>query len=147
MSKADKSEVFTNVILEIFKLGGLLISEGDQLSKEYGTTSARWKVLGAIALADSPQTVSQIAKTMGLSRQAVQRLVDVISKEGLLEFRANPVHKKARLISLSDSGMDIYAKLDKKQVRWAKDNSLNFSKKDLQTTLSVLKDVSRQFEP
>ena len=147
MNRANKNEVFTEVVLEIFKLGGLLINEGDQLTEEYGITSARWKVLGAITLANSPQTVPQIARTMGLTRQAVQRLVDVMYEEELLEFQPNPEHKKAKLVSLTNKGVNIYSKLDKKQVKWARENSLNLTKKDLETTLSVLKKISRQFEP
>ena len=146
MNRANKNEVFTEVVLEIFKLGGLLINEGDQLTEEYGITSARWKVLGAITLANSPQTVPQIARTMGLTRQAVQRLVDVMYEEELLEFQPNPEHKKAKLVSLTNKGVNIYSKLDKKQVKWARENSLNLTKKDLETTLSVLKKISRQFE-
>lgn len=146
MNRANKNEVFTEVVLEIFKLGGLLINEGDQLTEEYGITSARWKVLGAITLANSPQTVPQIARTMGLTRQAVQRLVDVMYEEKLLEFQPNPEHKKAKLVSLTNKGVNIYSKLDKKQVKWARENSLNLTKKDLETTLSVLKKISCQFE-
>ena len=146
MNKLNKGQVFTDVVLEVFKLGGLLINEGDQITKEFGITSARWKVLGAVALANAPQTVSQIARTMGLTRQAVQRLVDIMSQEGLLKLLPNPEHKKAKLVSLTKKGNDIYFKLDKKQIKWAQNNAQNLSKKDLEITLSVLKKISQQFE-
>ena len=81
MEDSQKGPVFTEVVLEIFKLGGLLIHEGDLMTSEYGITSARWKILGAIALVGTSQTVPQIARTMGLTRQAVQRLVDALTLE------------------------------------------------------------------
>lgn len=146
MKGTKKGEIYTEIVLEVFKLGGLLINEGDQLTKEFGITSARWKVLGAIALAGSPLTVPQIARTMGLSRQAVQRLVDVMHSEEFLELLPNPDHKKAKLVSLSDKGLDIYSKLDKKQVKWANKNSQNLIQKDLEAALSVLRDISRELE-
>jgi hypothetical protein len=57
----------TEVILSIFKANGLLVTSGDQLSASEDLTSARWQVLGAIALADRPLTVPQIARRMGLT--------------------------------------------------------------------------------
>ena len=94
MEDSQKGPVFTEVVLEIFKLGGLLIHEGDHMTSEYGITSARWKILGAIALSGRPQTVPQIARTMGLTRQAVQRLVDAMNKDGFLEFENNPLFSR-----------------------------------------------------
>jgi len=141
-----KGEIFTEIVLEIFKLGGIMVAEGDRLTSEYGLTSARWKVLGAVSLAGLPQTVPQIARTMGLTRQGVQRLVDVMHKDGLLEFLENPGHKRAKLIGLSKLGKKSYEKLDQKQKLWARSNSHQINKEELQTTLSVLKKVSEQFE-
>jgi len=144
MRDSEKGPVFTEVVLEIFKLGGLLVNEGDQMADEFGITSARWKVMGAISLAGQPQTVPQIARTMGLTRQAVQRLVDTMYNDGFLEFQTNPDHKRAKLIKLSTRGEKSYAQLDRKQTHWAKKCSANLSKKELDTTLTVLRKVSEQ---
>ncbi len=146
MSAITKGEIFTEIVLEIFRLGGTLVAEGDEITREYGLTSARWKVLGAISLAESPLTVPQIARAMGLTRQGVQRLVDAMHKDGLLKFQENPGHKRAKLIALSSSGSKAYTKLDQKQKKWARSNSHLLNKEELQTTLSVLKRVSEQFE-
>ncbi len=142
MNKSKKGPVFTEIVLEVFKLGGLLVSEGDQMGFEYGVTSARWKILGALSLAGEPQTVPQIAKSMGLTRQAVQRLVDVMHKDGLLSFHQNPGHKRAKLISLSGRGREIYSKLYEKQSGWAIACSTGITQTELETTLSVLKRIS-----
>nr|WP_234422280.1 MarR family transcriptional regulator [Sedimenticola thiotaurini] len=109
---------------------------------EYGVTSARWKVLGALSLAGEPQTASQIARSMGLTRQAVQRLVDAMYEDQLLIFHENPDHKRAKLISLSELGEEVYLKLDEKQTEWATKCSIGITKVELETTLSVLKRIS-----
>ena len=142
MTDVNKGPVFTEAVLEIFKLGGLLVNEGDLMTSEFGITSARWKILGAIALPGKPQTVPQIAKTMGLTRQAVQRLVDAMHKDGFLKFQTNPEHKRAKLIKLSTLGEITYAALDQKQMVWATECSSSLSKEELDTTLSVLKNIS-----
>ncbi|QPI65062.1 MarR family winged helix-turn-helix transcriptional regulator [Vreelandella venusta] len=142
MNDAQKGPVFTEIVLEVFKLGGLLVSEGDQMGSEYGITSARWKVLGALYLAGEPQTVPQIARSMGLTRQAVQRLVDAMREDKLLFFQDNPGHKRAKLISLSEFGKTVFLKLDEKQSGWAMKCSIGITKAELETTLSVLKRIS-----
>jgi len=146
MSRTRKGVIFTEVVLELFKLGGLLISEGDQITKEYGLTSARWKILGSIALSGSPLTVPRIAKTMGLTRQAIQRLVDAMHEDGLLDFQTNPDHKRAKLINLTNRGAQIYAMLDIKQAKWSNENADELSQKELDITLSVLKKITDQFD-
>jgi DNA-binding MarR family transcriptional regulator len=142
MNESQKGQVFTEILLEVFKLGGLLTTEGDRMGQEYGVTSARWKILGALFLAGVPQTVPQIARRMGLTRQAVQRLVDAMQKDGLLLFHQNPGHKRAKLIDLTDSGKEIFFKLDEKQSIQANADSSSIPQDDLETTLSVLKQIS-----
>ena len=142
MNDTQKGPVFTEIVLEVFKLGGLLVSEGDHMGSEYGITSARWKVLGALYLAGEPQTVPQIARSMGLTRQAVQRLVDAMREDKLLFFQDNPGHKRAKLISLSEFGNTVFLKLDEKQSGWAMKCSIGITKTELETTLSVLKRIS-----
>src|SRR5918999_264741 len=70
--------LFTDIVLEVFRLNGALIAAGNALANGTGLTSARWQVLGAVALAAASPTVAQIARAMGLTRQGVQRLVDVL---------------------------------------------------------------------
>ncbi len=142
MNESQKGLMFSDIVLEVFKLGGILISKGDQMGMEYGVTSARWKILGAIFLAGEPQTVPQIAKRMGLTRQAVQRLVDAMQKDDLLLFHKNPDHKRAKLIDLTDLGKEIFIKLDEKQSKQAIAHSSNLSQAELETALSVLKKMS-----
>ena len=52
MQHTLEGQRFTEIVLEIFKLNGLLITEGDQITKTLGLSSARWKVLGALATDD-----------------------------------------------------------------------------------------------
>ena len=69
-------EALTDLVLAVFRLNGRLLAAGDHLVSDLGLTSARWQVLGAIALAPSPQPVAWLARSMGLNRQGVQRIVN-----------------------------------------------------------------------
>ncbi len=146
MLSESSGEVFTEVVLEVFKVSGMLNSEGDKLTKEFGLTASRWKILGAIHLSGTPLTVPEIARYMGQSRQAVQRLVDVMTKDELLEQLDNPNHKRARYLRLTTKSELIYQQLDNKQVKWANALSANLSDQDLETALKVLKHITDQIQ-
>src|ERR687885_127279 len=55
-----------------------------------------------------PQTVPRIARTLWLPRQVVQRLADQIADLGLLEWRANPDHKRSKLAVLTEEGRCLF---------------------------------------
>lgn len=132
-------EVFTKITLEIFKVSGLLNLEGDKITEEFGLSSARWKVMGAIVKSNEPITVSEIGRAMGQSRQATQRVVDIMAKDGLLDMLGNPHHKKAKLIALTEKGVEVYEQLDKKQEKWAVSGAEDIAREELDNTLSTLR--------
>lgn len=144
MRHTPKGETFTEIVLEVFKLGGLLVTEGDQLTQDLGISSARWKVLGALARSAKPLTVPQIAHSMGQSRQSVQRLTDVMENQGILSYQINPHHKKAKLVVLTPAGRDLYDMVEQKQIPWANSNSDKITHGDLETTLAVLRKIIQQ---
>ena len=105
MAKDTKSiETVTEITLNVFRLNSQLLEHGDQLVNPLGLTSARWQVLGAIALADGPQTAPQIAASMGLTMQGVQKQLNLAIAEKLVELRVNPRHKRSPLHVLSAKG-------------------------------------------
>ncbi|MGI9888747.1 MarR family winged helix-turn-helix transcriptional regulator [Vibrio gigantis] len=135
-------EVFTKIALEIFKVSGLLNAEGDKLTEELGLSSARWKVMGAIEKSDDLVTVSQIARIMGQSRQATQRVTDIMVKDGLLTWLDNPNHKKAKLVNMTEKGKEAYALLDKKQEVWAESGAEGIERDELDKALITLKKMA-----
>ncbi len=145
MRHTQEGHVFTEIVLEVFRLSGRLIAEGDKITEPYGLSSARWKILGSIARSDTPLTVSQIARVMGQTRQAVQRLVDIMQSNGLLAFLRNPEHKRAKLITLTDKGKGVYARLEEKQIPWANEQASRLNGDNLATTLATLKKISELF--
>jgi DNA-binding MarR family transcriptional regulator len=108
---------FTKLILETFRLNGALIAAGDQLVGDLGLTSARWQVLGA--LYDSPSTVAEIARQMGLTRQNVQRIANCLAKDGFVSTSANPAHCRAKLYLLTSHGRTVMEEVTYRQAEWA----------------------------
>lgn len=92
--------------LAIFAANGRLVSAGNMLVAHLGLTSAWWQVLAALRYAPAPLTVAAIARGMGLTRQAVQRIVDLLAQQGLVQFLPNPQHRRAKLVGLTVAGID-----------------------------------------
>lgn len=146
MKRTQEGKLLTQIVLQVFKLSGLLVLEGDQLIKDLGLTSARWKVLGAISRSDHLMTVPDIARMMGQSRQAVQRLFNELKGEGLLDTQSNPNHKRAKFLVLTEKGDQVCAQLDEKQIPWVNLLADELKSADLALTSSVLQGVIAQLE-
>lgn len=106
------------LFLDIFRANALLVASGDDLVAPLGLTSARWQVLGTVAMAPTPQPVAHIARDMGLARQSVQRLVNELADAGLVDLKDNPHHKRAKLICLSEAGRRSFDAIHKLQRPW-----------------------------
>ena len=112
-----KVDALTRLVLAIFRANGRLLTAGDVLVAPIGLSSARYQVLGAIALAGAPLTVPNVARNMGLTRQGVQKQVDLLVSEGLLSLSPNPGHRRSPLLLLTSAGRRAYARAD---ARWRK---------------------------
>ena len=129
----------TRLILEVFRANGLLLAVGDRLTRPLGLTSARWQVLGA--LADGPATVAQVARDMGLARQSVQRLANLLEKERLVAFAANPNHRRAALVELTSKGRSAYDRISEIQARWVNRLASGLDARKLEGALVLLKEL------
>jgi DNA-binding MarR family transcriptional regulator len=146
MTTAAKSDLLTDLVLEVFRLNGRLIAAGDTLVAPIGLTSARWQVLGAIALLDEPAPVVRIADAMGLSRQSVQRLVDEMEGAGILAFRPNPHHKRAKLVVLTEEGRALFGAASKLQKPWAAALAAGIDSTILQSATAALAQLRTRLE-
>jgi DNA-binding MarR family transcriptional regulator len=136
----------TEVILSTFRANGLLVASGDLLAADAGLTSARWQVLGAVALAERPLTVPQIARRMGLTRQSVHASVKRLLADGLVELASNADHRRSQHVRLTESGKAGYAAIDGRQAEWVNRLADRIPRSDLETTKRVLDALCERLE-
>jgi DNA-binding MarR family transcriptional regulator len=144
--RTPEGEVATDVVLHTFRANGLFLAAGDRLAAHEGLTSARWQVLGALALAQRPLTVPAIARRMGLSRQAVQGSVNRLQQDGLVEAAANPDHQRSPLIGLTELGRSRYEALQRRQAGWINELAAGLKRSELATTARILQELSRRLD-
>ena len=91
----------------------------DQLLFDTGLSSARMRVAMVLEMAGAPRTVPQVARSLGLSRQAVQRLADDLAARGHVAWIENPDHRRARLFELTEAGRAAYGQALQRRTLWA----------------------------
>lgn len=118
MAATERSadDAFQDVLLALFQLHGRVLEAADVMSGGFGLTGARWQVMKVAAR--QALTVSQIARRLGLKRQSVQRTVDQLAGQGLVELAPNADHQRASLVGLSAEGRRILASLESRQHAW-----------------------------
>jgi DNA-binding MarR family transcriptional regulator len=146
MIRSLEGEKATEVILSTFRSNGLLLAAGDRLAAEHGLTSARWQVLGAVALAKRPLTVPQIARRMGLTRQTVHTTVNRLLADGLVELVPNADHRRSQLVRLTELGGARYEAIDEEQAVWVNELASGLRRSELETTARVLGELCRRLE-
>jgi DNA-binding MarR family transcriptional regulator len=145
-ARTAEGDAATAVVLEIFRVNGLVLADGNRLAVAEGLTAARWQVLGAVALARRPLTVPQIARRMGLTRQAVQESVNRLLAEALVEARDNLDHRRSPLIGLTELGSQKYTAVDQRQSRWINELAAGLQITDLVAAARVLRDLGDRLE-
>jgi DNA-binding MarR family transcriptional regulator len=139
--------LFTDLVLEIFRFNGRLVFVGDRMTKSLGLSTARWQILGAIALAEAPLTVADIARNMGLQRQSVQRTVDVLVNAGMVVTQENRNHQRARLVVFTRKGEAAFAAAIAIQTDWANKTAATVQESRLRTTVLTLRALRESLEP
>jgi DNA-binding MarR family transcriptional regulator len=139
-------KVFTELVLEVFRFNGRLVFVGDRMTKALGLSTARWQTLGAVALAEHPLTVAEIARNMGLQRQSVQRTVNMLVSSGMVATHENPNHQRARLVLFTKKGRAAYEETVAIQIEWANGTAAGFSESELSTALRSLRSLRASLE-
>jgi DNA-binding MarR family transcriptional regulator len=113
LHRADAgADAVTRLTLTVFRLNGALLDWGDRLVAPLGLTSARWQMLGALALAGTPLTAPQVGEAMGVTRQGAQKQLNLLREQALVEARPNPAHRRSPLYALTPEGLSLYRRAD-----------------------------------
>jgi DNA-binding MarR family transcriptional regulator len=144
--RTPEGEKATEVILSVFRANGLLLAAGDVLVAGRGLTSARWQVLGAIALAQRPLTVPQIARRMGLTRQSVHTTVNRLVADGMVELTANADHRRSQLARLTELGRARHQAVSRQQAAWVSQLAAGLTSAELDTAARVLGELCTRLE-
>ncbi len=98
----SEQDLLSAASITTFKLNGQFLALAEELARPAGLTAAWWQVLGAVL--GEPLPVAGIAREMGLARQSVQRVADILVERGLAGYLGNPAHRRAKLLAPTAAG-------------------------------------------
>ena len=143
-SPTESAAALRGLVLEVFRLNGALLRHGAALTAPTGQTQARWQVIGAVA--EATRTVPQIARRMGMSRQSVQRVADLLATDDILGFEPNPDHARSPLLRLTPRGEQVESQLTEIGARWSESIADGLAARDIQHTARVIREVIRRLD-
>ena len=99
---ADPQALLPLIVADVYELAGRFREAGEAIARTVGQTQARWQVMSA-ASADA-RTVPQIARRLGVTRQNVQRIADLLVAENWATYELNPDHRASPFLVLTKRG-------------------------------------------
>lgn len=134
----------TDLIIEVFRLNGLLLEAGDLLTHPLGLTSARWQILGVVEHA--PISVAHVARTMNLARQSVQQTADGLEADGFITYIDNPHHRRSKLMQLTAKGRAALDDLWPRRALWANAVVAELALDELHAAIDLLRALGVRIE-
>jgi DNA-binding MarR family transcriptional regulator len=138
--RTPAGRALAGLAVQVFRLEGLLSASGDALAAPSGQTTARWRVLAAVEAA--PLTVAQIARAWSLARQSVQRVADLLARDGLVAYAPNPGHQRAKLVVLTPAGEAVLGRIQLAQRAWADELGARLDADELAQAGAILERVA-----
>lgn len=135
-SRTPEGDAFTALLGQVIVLTRHFTTAGEALARPAGQTLARWLVLEAVQ--DAPATVAQVARTLHLARQGVQRLADLLVGDGLAVYQDNPAHRRAKLLQLTPRGRSALRTIQRAQAAWADALGAQLGEDDLRQASTLL---------
>jgi DNA-binding MarR family transcriptional regulator len=126
----------TDLIIATFRLNGRLMEAAQGMAAQGDITAAWWQVIGGIL--DEPRTVADIGRRMGMTRQSVQRIADLLVDRGLAEYRPNPAHRRAKLLACTEAGYWAVRRISLAQHPWADRVGGTVGAEDLRVALATM---------
>ena len=139
--RTEAGDAFTELVLEVAWLGGIFTAAGEALARLADQTLARWVILDAIE--DRPATVAQIARRRGIARQAVQRVADLLERDGLAAYAPNPRHRRAQLLRPTARGQAALRTISAAQKAWADDVGGEIGVAKLKRATALVNEIRR----
>ncbi|MGW0784586.1 MarR family winged helix-turn-helix transcriptional regulator [Streptomyces sp. NPDC002913] len=135
---------FSRTAIGVFRLNGRFLSVAEELAGPAGLTAARWQVLGAVLT--EPLPVSGIARAMGITRQSVQRIADLLVAQGLAEYVVNPAHRRAKLLRPTGEGRAAVSRIGPAHAEFAERLAEELGEEEFARTVRVLERLAEAMD-
>ncbi|MFF4981320.1 MarR family winged helix-turn-helix transcriptional regulator [Streptomyces sp. NPDC001046] len=106
-----------------------------------GRTRARWQVLSA--LSGRPMTAPQAVRRLGVSRQAVQRVVNDLLDDALVASEPHPDQKTSPLLTVTEAGRRVLDRITAREAEAHEPRTAHLTPEGLAPARAVLRTVNQ----
>ena len=139
-----EQELMSALAKTTFRLHGQLVAIGEVLARPSGLTGASWQVLAAVLR--SPLPVADVAREIGVTRQSVQRVADLLVAQGLADYQPNPRHRRAKLLTVTPAGRDAIRRIAPGHAAFAERLAGKLGVAAMEDTLAAVRHLSEVLE-
>lgn len=139
-----EQELMSALAKTTFRLHGQLVAIGEELARPSGMTGASWQVLAAVLR--TPLSVADIAREIGVTRQSVQRIADLLVAERQAEYEPNPRHRRAKLLAPTSAGRDAIRRIAPGHAAFAARLAGELGVATMEDTLAAVRRLSEVLE-
>ena len=139
--RSRAGDVLTSLIIPVIQLEAHFSRAGEAIAAAGGQTLARWLSLEMVEA--EPATVAQIARRLGLTRQSVQRVADLLERDGLTEYVDNPNHQRSKLVRITSRGRRALLTIRLAQHAWADGVARDVGEADLKQLHRIVARLAR----
>ncbi|HET9767276.1 MAG TPA: helix-turn-helix domain-containing protein [Thermoanaerobaculia bacterium] len=136
-----KAEAIAELMLEVAQCFFRIRAVGQKTGLITSWGGGAFGFLRSLALL-GPLTVPQIAQMRPTSRQRMQRLANELAAERLVEFIANPKHRRSKLVRLSRKGESAYRELEVRFLAIASTMGVDLTEGDIRRTTEIVRQLS-----
>jgi DNA-binding MarR family transcriptional regulator len=135
----NRGQEFSELLAEVYRVNGLLLSVEEALARQAGLTGTRWQVLTVVS--HGRVTVAQVSRDIGMTRQAVRETVASLGTLGMVSQRDNPHDRRARLLVLTPRGRSALRSVERRRAAWLNQVAARATLTDLRAVTGILRDV------
>ncbi|GFE24981.1 MarR family transcriptional regulator [Streptomyces libani] len=137
-------DLLYDVIRRLWPLHRTVVRAVERELADTGMTAGEHALLDALHT-EGPRTVPQLARTMGLDRQPVQRWVNHAAELGLVVTAPNPAHRRSSLIRLTTEGTAAIRGIQRFESTELRQRLADLPAEDVRTALHVLDRLGEEF--
>ncbi|MCH9826143.1 MAG: MarR family transcriptional regulator [Gammaproteobacteria bacterium] len=139
--------IVEELVDEILRLRGRVLSQARDMNEKRGLGGySQGLILTAVVRAVEPPTVAKIARSLGLTRQSVQRTANELAERELVVFEDNPHHKRAKQLVPTAAGIEAHASVADTRKSWLDSVGAVIGADELEQAVTTLRRVRRYLE-
>jgi|SRR5690606_15846061 DNA-binding MarR family transcriptional regulator len=149
MGGMSETDALTARLIEVYDLVGPLYRRAyrkvEQDAPVQGVSAGVRAVLNLLRR-NGPMTVPRMGRAQALSRQFVQRMSNEAAAQGLVEFTANPAHKRSSLVQLTEKGREVIDGVIRREREMLAPAAAHMTEADIDACVRVLTGLLRQLD-